>query len=82
MAAMRPRTGYRVGVVCVPLMLVLLVLALVEGLWLLAVVAALGIATMLVNLRQARRIGMHWNGPKTFRELRELQREHKNGAAG
>lgn len=71
---MRPRTAYRVSVVGLPIMLAMFVLALADGLWLLAVGAAIAVCTTAYNLVQSRRIGMHWNGPKTFREFRALQR--------
>lgn len=66
---MRPRTGYRVGVIALPIAAVFLVAELVTGAWLRALVAAIAITGTAYNLVQARRIGVNWHGPATFREL-------------
>jgi hypothetical protein len=71
---MRPRTGYRVVVIGGPILLLLCATALIEGSWLLAIVAALGCVNMLVQWRTLRARGVDWHGPATFRELRERER--------
>jgi hypothetical protein len=70
---MKPRVAYRLSAVLAPLAALLTLLAALNGAWLPTACAAVACAGGLVNLREARRRGMSWNGPRTFRELREVQ---------
>jgi hypothetical protein len=70
---MKPRLAYRLTVCLLPLAAVMVILGLLDGAWLVVACGAIAAAGALVNLRAARRRGINWNGPKTFRELRERQ---------
>src|SRR4051794_39843483 len=72
---MKPRAAYRVAAVSVAVGAVLTVLAAFDGSWLLVLMGVLVVATGLVNLLNARRRGITWEGPKTFRELRALEEQ-------
>jgi len=70
---MKPRAAYRLSVVSIPVGIVLAVLTAFDGSWLLVPEGVLVGAVGAVNLVNARRRGISWNGPKTFRELRALE---------
>jgi hypothetical protein len=77
---MKPRTAYRAAVVLAGVGAVLTVLAAMGGMWLLAVCGVLSVSSGLVNVRNARRRGIGWHGPRTFRGLREMEGAERNRA--
>src|SRR3954466_12928290 len=77
---MKPRVRCRVLVVLAPLAVLVTILAAFDGAWLLAALGAVTTASSVVNLRDARRRGMSWNGPKTFRELRDAQAQSRDAS--
>jgi hypothetical protein len=71
---MRPHLAFRLCAVFVPFGIALVVLSLAEQDWFPAVCLALGTGAMVNTLVALRRRGVSWHGPRTFREMRELDR--------
>jgi membrane-bound ClpP family serine protease len=74
---MKPHVAYRAAVVLIPLGVLLMVLEALLGSWLGVGTAAVLTAGGVVNLLAARRRGIGWHGPKTFRELRAMEAERR-----
>ncbi|HWK25601.1 MAG TPA: hypothetical protein VNS09_03510 [Solirubrobacter sp.] len=77
---MKPRIAYRLAVLMIPVAAALTIAAAVAGLWWVIPLGLLMGLNGVVNVRNARRRGAGWNGPATFRELRELERRHGSDA--
>jgi hypothetical protein len=71
---MRPRTKDRATVILLPLAGIVAVVGAVTGNWLETAAMVLVELNGVLSLRAMRRRGIDWNGPTTFRELRECQR--------
>jgi hypothetical protein len=74
---MKPHLAYRATVVLVPLGALVTVLGAVDGNWLAVASGALITVSGVVNLGAARRRGIGWHGPKTFRELRAIDAKRR-----
>jgi hypothetical protein len=70
---MKPRAAYRAAVVLAGLGAVLTILAALDKLWLVTACGVLSMISGLLNVRNARRRGIGWDGPRTFRELGEME---------
>ncbi|WP_147447565.1 hypothetical protein [Solirubrobacter pauli] len=56
-----------------PIVILFTVLAAVDGLWLGALSGLLVTVSGVTSLRSARRRGISWNWPRSWRELREYE---------
>jgi uncharacterized membrane protein YdjX (TVP38/TMEM64 family) len=74
---MKPHLAYRSAVALIPLGVLLLVLGALLGNWLGVASGTLATISGVVNLLAARRRGIGWHGPKTFRELRAMEDERR-----
>jgi hypothetical protein len=71
---MRPHVAFRVCAIFVPFGVALVIFALAERDWVPAALLAVGTGAVLNSLLSLRRRGVRWHGPRTFREMRELDR--------
>ncbi len=75
-----PRTAYRVTTIVVPVALTAALLAVLTGTWLFAISMGLAAFGCIANRREMRRRGIDWDGPVSYRELRERQAERRRAA--
>ena len=74
---MRPHHAYRAAAILSPLGALLIVGGALLGNWLAVANGALAMGCGVVNLVAARRQGIGWHGPKTFRELRAMEAKRR-----